>query len=64
MDKGLANLTCEKRLREVGLSILEKGRLRADLLAFYNYLFRGDREGGPSLWKCPGDRTWGVLIKQ
>ena len=51
-DRGLANLTCEERLRELGLLILEKRWLRGDLLAFYNNLSGGDREDGARLWKC------------
>ena len=61
---GLTKMTCEERLRDVSLLLLDKTCLRGELLAFYNYLLRGDREDGPDLWKCPGDRTWGVLIKQ
>lgn len=39
MIRGLENLSCEKRLRHLGLLILEKKRgLRGDLMAAFQYL--------------------------
>jgi len=60
MIRGLDYLSCEERLRELGLFSLEKGRLWGDFIAAFQYLkgaYRKDEEG--LFTRVCSDRTRG-----
>jgi len=58
MIRGTEHLSCEVRLRELGLCSLEKRTLRADLIAAFQYL-KGDygKDGDNLFSKAGCDRT-------
>ena len=58
--EGLAGMSCEERLRTLGLSSLEKRKLRGDLVTLCSFPRRGRREGGAELFSLGSrDRTPG-----
>ena len=60
LAKGLEGTSYEDWIRTLGLSSLEKRRLRGDLIALYSFLRRGSGEGGADLFSLgSSDRTHG-----
>jgi len=64
MIRGLEHLSCEERLRELGLFILEKRRLRGDLFAVFQYLNEAYKKDGDKLFsRACSDRARGDGFK-
>jgi len=64
MIRWLEHLSCEKRLRELGLFSLEKRRLRGDLRAAFQYLKGAYRKAGEGLFtRAWSGRTRGNSFK-
>jgi len=64
MISGMEHLSCEERLRELGLFSLEKRRLRGILIAALQYLKQAYKKAGGRLFtrtRC--HRTTGNVLK-
>jgi len=61
---GLEHISCEERLRQLGLFSLEKSRLRGDLIVAFQYLMRACKKAGEGLFtRAWNDKTQGNGFK-
>ena len=58
MIRGLEHLSCEKRLREMGLFSLQKRRLQGDLIVAFQYLNGAYKQEGERLFT----RVYSTLV--
>jgi len=64
MVSGLEDLSCEERLRELGLHSLEKRRLQGDLVAAFQYTKGAYKKGEERLFtRACSDKTRGKGFK-
>ena len=64
MTAGLEHLSCEERLRELGLFSPERRRLQGDLIAAFQYLKRAYKQEGEQLFmRVDSDRARGNGFK-
>jgi len=67
MIRGLEHLSCEDRLKRLGLFSLEKRRLQGDLVAAFQYLRRAYEKDGDKLISracCDRTRSNGFTLKE
>ena len=67
MIRGLEHLSCEERLRELGLFSMEKRRLQGDLIVAFQYLKGAYRKDGDNLFNkacCDRTRSNGFKLKE
>ena len=67
MIKGLEHLSCEDRLRGLGLFSLEKRRLQGDSVAAFQYLEGAYRKDGDNLFSkacCDRTRSSGFKLRE
>jgi len=67
MIQGLEHLSCEDRLRELGLFILHKRRLQGDLVAAFQFLKEAYRKDGENLFSracCNRTRSNGFKLRE